>query len=54
MKIFLSIVGCTNLLKSLNIIRFGCGEEIMKKLLSRAKEILCNDYNMLMPTFECL
>ena len=56
MKIFLSIVGCPNLLKSLSLngIRFDYGEEMMKKLLSRSKEILGNDYDMLMPSFDCL
>ena len=52
MKIFLSIVGCTNLLRNLKEIRFTWGEEMKKKLLSRAKEILGNDYDILMPRFE--
>ena len=53
MKIFLSIVSCTNLLKSLRYLKFGCGEEIKKKLLSKAKDILGNDYDLLMPRFKC-
>ena len=53
MKIFLSIVGCPNILRSLRKIRFTWGEEIGKKLLSKAKEILGNDYDILMPRFEC-
>ena len=53
MKIFLSIVGCTNLLRSLRKIEFDCGEKMKKKLLSKAKEILGNDYDILMPSFKC-
>ena len=52
MKIFLSIVGCTNLLKSLKLIKFNCGREIELKLLSKAKVILGNDYDLLMPKFK--
>ena len=53
MKIFLSIVGCINLLRSLRYLKFGCGEEMKKKLLSKAKDILGNDYDLLMPRFKC-
>ena len=52
MKIFLSIVGCPNLLRSLKCLKTNCGGEMKKKLLSRAKEILGNDYDVLMPSFE--
>ena len=54
MKIFLSIVGCPNFLRSLKQIRFKCGREMKKKLLSKAKEILGNDYDIIMPSFYCL
>ena len=54
MKIFLSIVGCHNLLRSLKRIIFNWGKEMKEKLLSKAKEILGNDYDMLMPRFKCL
>ena len=56
MKIFLSIVGCPNLLRSLRLngIRFNCRKEMKDKLLSKAKEILGNDYDTLMPSFICL
>ena len=50
-KIFSSIVGCTNLLRSLREMKFVWGEEIKKKLLSKAKEILGNDYDVLMQSF---
>ena len=53
MKIFLSIVGCQNLLRSLRQIKFKCEKEMKKKLLSKAKEILGNDYNVLMPSIKC-
>ena len=53
MKIFSSIVGCTNLLKSLREMKFVWGEKMKKKLLSKAKEMLGNDYDMLMPSFRC-
>ena len=52
MKIFLSIVGCTNLLTSLKCLKINCGREIKKKLLSKAKEILGYYYDMLMPSLE--
>ena len=52
LKIFLSIVGCPNLLRSLTQIEFKCRREMKNKLLSRAKEILGNDYNVLMPSFR--
>ena len=54
LKIFLSIVGCHNLLRSLKRIIFNWGKEMKEKLLSKAKEILGNDYDMLMPRFKCL
>ena len=54
MKMFLSIVGCTNLLWSLRYLQFKCEREMGEKLLFEAKEILGNDYDMLMPWFECL
>ena len=54
MKIFLSILGCSNLLRSLRKIRFNCGEEMERKLLSKAKEVLGDDYDILMPNFICL
>ena len=53
MKIYLSIVCCPNLLRSLRHLIFNCGGEMKKKLLSKAKEILGNDYDILMPRFEC-
>ena len=53
MKIFLSILGCPNLLKSLKQIRFDCQKEMKKKLLSKSKKILGNDYEMLMPRLVC-
>ena len=53
MKIFLSILGCPNLLRSLSYLRFNWGGEMKKKLLSKAKEILGNDYDILMPSFYC-
>ena len=46
MKIFLSILGCRNLLKSLKQIRFIYEKEMKKKILSKAKEILGDDYDM--------
>ena len=52
MKIFLSILGCPNLLRSLKQIKFGCREEIKKRLLSKAKEILGNDFDIIMSKFE--
>ena len=52
MKIFLSIVGCTNLLRSLKCLKIKCDRKMKNKLLSKAKEILGNDYDMLMPRFE--
>ena len=54
MKIFLSIVGCTNLLRSLREIELKWGWKMEKKLLSKAKKILGNDYDVLMPNFKCL
>ena len=56
MKLFLSIVGCPNLLRSLRLngIIFNCGREIEEKLLSKAREILGSDYDMLMPSFKSL
>ena len=54
LKIFLSILGCPNLLKSLRLngIILYCREEMEKKLLSKAKEILGDDYDVLMPNFK--
>ena len=52
--VFLSIIGCPNLLKSLREIKFTWGEEIEKKLLSKAKEIFGIDYNMLIPCLKFL
>ena len=54
LKIFLAIVGCPNLLKSLKQIKFNCEREIEMKLLSKAKELLGDDYDILMPSFKCL
>ena len=51
MKIFLSILGCPNLLRSLTKIEFICEREIEKKLLSKAKEILGDNYDMLKAKF---
>ena len=52
MKIFLSIVDCTNLLRSLKCLKIKCDRKMKNKLLPKAKEILGNDYDMLMPRFE--
>ena len=52
MKIFMLIVGCPNLLRSLRRIRFGCGDKMKEKLFSKAKKILGTDYDMLMKSFE--
>ena len=52
-KIFLSILGCRNLLKSLKQIRFMY-EEMKEKILSKAKEILGDDYDMHKAKFKCL
>ena len=52
MKIFSSIVGCTNLLRSLGKLEFKCEKEMKWKLLSKAKKILGNDYDLLMPKLK--
>ena len=52
MKIFISILGCRNLLKSLRKIEFRCGRDMGKKLISKVEEILDSYYHMQMVIIE--
>ena len=52
MKIFLSIVGCPNILRSLRKIEFKCGKDMGKKLKSKVEEILDSYYHMQMVIIE--
>ena len=52
MKIFLSILGYQNLLRSLRKIEFKCERNMGERLLFKAKEILGSDYDMQMLIIE--
>ena len=52
MKIFLSIISCQHLLRSLKRIQFNCGRDMREMLISKAEEILDSDYDIQMLIIE--
>ena len=54
MQIFLAIIHCPNLIKSLKYINFSCNESMKIKLLGKAKEVLGDKYKIIMPSLEYL